>query len=241
MARAARITWAQAVEIFEAPIDPDNVGRFPAPAHVMEGYVHEIFGRMTGDLDVSEFISAWMAWKAERQGFGFTVLDENKPAHAAFFLRYARLNGLIDSRGHGPTRRLWLASERRLYERDASGGRLIIPHPERGAPRRSVLQRHAEVARPVIEGLLRQVIGHPASTGEIPSEWISAYRVPEVLRGRTVEQAFEVIAGLHEGMTLLQGHIRWMWALRSTLMALGDVPEPMPPIEDMAILGSLAP
>lgn len=207
----------------------------------MEDYVHEIWVLMPGDVDIQAFIQGWMWWKRRRQHCGFLVLNENKPAHAAFFFRYARLNGLIDSRGHGPTRRLWLASERRLYERDASGGRLILPRPEHGTPRRSVLERHAEVARPVIEGLLRQVIEHPSSTGEIPSDWIRSPRVPEALRGRTIQEAFDIIAGLHEGMTLLQGHVRWMWALRSTLMGMGDVPEVVPPSEDMVILGRLAP
>lgn len=241
MARTVRIDWDRAIEIFEAPIDPDNFNRFPPPPHVLDGYVRELWDRTPGDLDIKAFIERWMAWKGERQGYGYTVLDESKPIQAAIFLRHARLNGLIDTKGHGHFRRLWLASERTMYERDASGGRLILPRPERGVPRRSVLERHAEVARPVIEGLLRRVIEHPSSTGEIPSGWICSPRVPETLRGRTIQEAFDIIAGLHEGMTLLQGHIRWMWALRSELMTLGDVSEVVPPDGDMDILGMLAP
>lgn len=226
MPHAARIDWDRAISIFEAPIDPDSFKRTPPPPHVLEGYVHEVWDDIDtpAELDNKEFIAWWMAWKAQRHGFGYEVLDESKPLQAAIFVHYARMNGLIATRGHGATRRLWLASKRKLYERDASGGRLVIPRPGRGAPRRSVLERHAEVARPVIEGLLRQVIEHPSSTGEIPSYWICGPRVPKALRGRTIAEGFDIIAGLHEGMSLLQGHIRWMWALRSELMDLGTSP-----------------
>lgn len=39
MPRAARINWDRAFEIFEAPINPDNVGRFPVigPHEVVQG------------------------------------------------------------------------------------------------------------------------------------------------------------------------------------------------------------
>jgi hypothetical protein len=239
MSRAVRITWDRAIEIFEAPVDPE-AGRLPA-AHVMEDYVHELWDGLPGDLYLQAFIQRWMAWKGKRQGYGYTVLDESKPIQAAQFVEFARYMGLIDSRGHGLTRRLWVASKTRLYERDASGGRLVLPGQERGARRRSILERHTGVVGPVIAGLIRQLIDHPAGPAMVHSDWIFFRYVPNAYRGKTIAEAADVIASAHEDMETVQEQLKWVWRLRITLIALGDVPEVVPPDEDMDILGRLAP
>lgn len=239
MARAARIDWDQAVDLFEAPIDPD-AGRLPA-ADVMEDYVRELWEGVAGDLDLQAFIQRWMAWKGKRQGYGYTVLDESKPIQAARFVYFARYMGLIDSRGHGPTRRLWLASKTRLYERNALIGRLVLPRRDPGAPRRSILERHTEVTGPVIAGLIRQLIDHPAGPAMVNSFWIFLRYVPNAYRGKTVAEAAEVIASAHEDMETVYEQVKWAWMLRIRLIAMGDVPETVPPDEDMDILKMLAP
>lgn len=239
MARAARIDWDRAIELFEAPLDKVS-GRLPSE-RVMEDYVHELWEGMPRELDLQAFIQLWMAWKGRRQGYGYTVLDENKPVQAALFVFHARYMGLIDSRGRGPTRRLWVAWKTRVYERDSSGGRLILPRPELGVPRRSILERHAEVVGPVVAGLLQQMIDHPAGPTKVDPLWIRYGCVPNAYRGRTIAEAAPFIASAHRDMPAVQDHLCWLYHMRRALVEMGDVPEAVPPDEDMDILGMLAP
>jgi hypothetical protein len=236
-----RINSDEAIEIFEdgwTKFEPRLTSPF-----LIELDVREIFGgqgRRQGQMDIPEFIDGWMSWRALRS-VGYVVRDASKALQAACHARGALLYGCLGTAGRGKDRRFWIPTRDRIYE-EHNNGRLMLPIPAKGARRQLVLEQHADVSRPVIQGILRAICEHPACPDRIPPVWMRSGCIPESLRDRTIQEAFDIIVSGHECMPVIQGHIMWMVLLRDTLLSLGDpVLEAVPLDNDEAILVSLAP
>lgn len=171
---------------------------------------------------------------------GYFVLDVRKTEDAATLAKAGLHLGLLSIDGWGPDLRLRrINSGRRQYQRLSYGGGLALPPMK---VRERMVVRHAAVAAPIIEGLLRSILAI-APDSAIPNRWIEDGFVPREMAPWKLAQAFGSLRQVHHEWSYEARHVLWIAVLRCYLIHLGGggrPEEPAPPAEDAEALAGLA-
>lgn len=199
-----------------------------ANAHIIERDVREIYKNSSSALTNDQFVEAWMQWKATQHGLPHTVKDESLIQNSGGLAQAALRCGVLTSYGVRRNRLIWLAQpDRTIYEKKhGSDARLRLPPHKLGSPRLSLDKRHAEVALPVVQDLLKRIAAHP-KTKAIPLEWTLAKDIfsddPNIPENeeRFVKHNIEALEQILRKEPIAN-QVLWICHLRIQLMNLGD-------------------
>lgn len=200
----------------------------------------QLRGAYVDGVGAYDFVAGWMRWKAERTGMGYFVLDVRKAEDAATLAKAGLHLGLLSIDGRGPDLRLRRVDPgRRQYQRLSYGGGLALPPMK---VRERMIVRHAAVAAPIIEGLLRAILAISPDSA-IPNRWIEKGFVPPEMAPWKLAQAFGILKRAHHEWAYEARHVLWIAELRCYLIHLGGAgrpEEPPLPVEDAEALAGLA-